>query len=49
MAEGGKGNCKVHTTDRIDAMVAKTDGVRLSYKALIARAKAAKRTCSSAW
>ena len=31
-----EGNCKVHTMDRIDALVAKTDGVRLTYKALIA-------------
>jgi transposase-like protein len=31
-----EGNCKVHTMDRIDAMVAKTDGVRITYKALIA-------------
>jgi effector-binding domain-containing protein len=31
-----EGNCKVHTMTRIDAMVAKTDGVRLTYKALIA-------------
>jgi transposase-like protein len=31
-----EGNCKVHTMDRIDSMVAKTDGVRITYKALIA-------------
>jgi hypothetical protein len=31
-----EGNCKVHTMDRLDAMVAKTDGVRITYKALIA-------------
>jgi transposase-like protein len=31
-----EGNCKVHTMDRIDSLVAKTDGVRLTYKALIA-------------
>lgn len=31
-----EGNCKVHTMTRIDALVAKTDGVRLTYKALIA-------------
>jgi hypothetical protein len=31
-----EGNCKVHTMDRIDALVAKTDGVRITYKALIA-------------
>jgi hypothetical protein len=29
-----EGNCKVHTMDRIDALVAKTDGVRITYKAL---------------
>jgi transposase-like protein len=31
-----EGNCKVHTMDRIAAIVAKTDGVRITYKALIA-------------
>jgi len=31
-----EGNCKVHTMTRIDAMIGKTDGVRLTYKALIA-------------
>jgi transposase-like protein len=31
-----EGNCKVHTMVRIDAMVAKTIDVRLTYKALIA-------------
>ena len=30
-----EGNCKVHTMNRIDALVAKTDGVRLTYKTLI--------------
>jgi hypothetical protein len=30
------GNCKVNTMARIDALVVKTDGVRLTYKALIA-------------
>ena len=31
-----EGNCKVHTMDRINALVAKTDGVRITYKTLIA-------------
>jgi transposase-like protein len=31
-----EGNCKVHTMDRIDALTDKTNGVRLTYKALIA-------------
>jgi hypothetical protein len=31
-----EGNCKIHTMERIDSMVAKTDGVRITYKALIA-------------
>jgi hypothetical protein len=31
-----EGNCKVHTMDRIDALADKTNGVRLTYKALIA-------------
>jgi transposase-like protein len=31
-----EGNCKVHTMTRIESMIAKTDGVRLTYKALIA-------------
>jgi transposase-like protein len=31
-----EGNCKVHTMDRIDSLIAKTDGVRITYKALIA-------------
>lgn len=26
-----EGNCKVHTMDRIDALVAKADGVRITY------------------
>jgi hypothetical protein len=30
-----EGNCKVHTMDSIDALVAKTDGVRLTCKTLI--------------
>lgn len=29
-----EGNCKVHTMDRINALVDKTDGVRITYKAL---------------
>jgi len=33
-----EGNCAVHTMDRIDALIAKTDGVRLTYKALTADA-----------
>jgi ISXO2-like transposase domain len=33
-----EGNCKVHTMDRIDALVAKADGVRITYKALTADA-----------
>ena len=32
-----EGNCKVHTMDRINALVAKTDGVRITYKTLIGR------------
>jgi transposase-like protein len=31
-----EGTCKVHTMTRIDAMIGKTDGVRITYKALIA-------------
>jgi hypothetical protein len=31
-----EGNCKFHTMTRIDALAAKTIGVRLTYKALIA-------------
>jgi transposase-like protein len=31
-----EGNCKVHTMNRIDSLIAKTDGVRLTYKNLIA-------------
>jgi transposase-like protein len=31
-----EGNCKVHTMTRIDALIAKTHGVRITYKALIA-------------
>jgi transposase-like protein len=31
-----EGNCKIHTMDRIDSLIAKTDGVRLTYKALTA-------------
>jgi Transposase and inactivated derivatives len=31
-----EGNCKVHTIDRIDALLAKTVGVRLTYHNLIA-------------
>jgi len=31
-----EGNCKIHTMTRIDSMAAKTIGVRLTYKALIA-------------
>jgi hypothetical protein len=30
-----EGNCKVHTTDRIDALIKKTTGVRLTYVDLI--------------
>jgi transposase-like protein len=33
-----EGNCKVHTMDRIDALVAKANGVRITYKALTADA-----------
>jgi transposase-like protein len=33
-----EGNCNVHTMDRIDALITKTDGVRLTYKALTADA-----------
>jgi transposase-like protein len=33
-----EGNCGVHTMQRIDALIAKTDGVRLTYKALTADA-----------
>jgi transposase-like protein len=33
-----EGNCKVHTMVRIDALIAKTDGVRITYKALTADA-----------
>jgi transposase-like protein len=33
-----EGNCKIHTMDRINALVTKTDGVRLTYKALTADA-----------
>ena len=32
-----EGNCKVHTMDRINALVAKTDGVRITYKTLPGR------------
>ncbi len=30
-----EGNCKVHTLDRIDALIKKTNGVRLTYTNLI--------------
>jgi hypothetical protein len=30
-----EGNCKVHTIDRIDALIKKTTGVRLTYMDLI--------------
>lgn len=30
-----EGNCKVHTIDRIDALLRKTVGVRLTYADLI--------------
>ncbi len=30
-----EGNCKVHTIDRIDALLGKTVGVRLTYANLI--------------
>jgi transposase-like protein len=33
-----EGNCKVHTLDRINALIAKSDGVRITYKALTADA-----------
>ena len=33
-----EGNCKVHTMTRIDALIAKTEGVRITYKALTAEA-----------
>lgn len=33
-----EGRCTVHTMDRINALVAKTDGVRITYKALTADA-----------
>jgi transposase-like protein len=33
-----EGNCAVHTMDRIDALIAKADGVRITYKALTADA-----------
>ncbi len=29
-----EGNCKVHTLDRIDALIRKTSGVRLTYAIL---------------
>lgn len=29
-----EGNCKVHTVDRIDALLRKTNGVHISYAAL---------------
>ena len=31
-----EGNCKIHTMDRIDALITKTHGVRITYKTLIA-------------
>jgi transposase-like protein len=31
-----EGNCKIRTMDRIDSLIAKTNGVRITYKALIA-------------
>lgn len=31
-----EGNCKVHTMDRLDALLAKTSGKRMTYSALIA-------------
>jgi transposase-like protein len=33
-----EGNCKIHTMDRIDSLIAKTDGVRITYKALTKKA-----------
>lgn len=33
-----EGNCKIHTMDRINSLVDKTDGVRITYKALTADA-----------
>lgn len=33
-----EGNCKGHTMDRIDALVAEADGVRITYKTLAADA-----------